>query len=252
MRRRRLTENAGYTRHPTSAPALALRTFGVTVCNCVSTGAYGNVRFHTYSIPRAQPAHRFVWASDVVLHPRPGGRGSPPLRCEVRWLMGDVITPHPPCTNPSVTAQSAATAPLSGEPRGGRRFAPLRICLPRCIYLRLAAARKGRRPRRPVFAGLPGLDRRRRWAWPTAPTFPTALPPQSTAQRMQIPRAQPAHHLARAHRRRPLTEAGRAWKPAPTDDTRALLTCKKDRSADRSFLRSLAAVHFGRLKRPRI
>ena len=36
-----------------------LRMFGVTTCNCVSTGAYGNVRFHTYSIPRAQPAHHF-------------------------------------------------------------------------------------------------------------------------------------------------------------------------------------------------
>ena len=31
---------------------------------------------------RAQPAHHFVRASEAVLHPRPGGRGSPPLRCE--------------------------------------------------------------------------------------------------------------------------------------------------------------------------
>ena len=47
--------------------------------------------------------------------PRPGGRGSPPLR----WASAL----HPPCPNPSVTAQSAATAPLSGEPRGGWKFA---------------------------------------------------------------------------------------------------------------------------------
>ena len=31
-----------------------------------------------------------------------------------------------------------------------------------------------------------------------------------------IPRAQPAHHFIRAYRRCPFTEAGRAWKPAPT------------------------------------
>ena len=31
-----------------------------------------------------------------------------------------------------------------------------------------------------------------------------------------IPRAQPAHLFIRARRRRPLTDAGRAWKPAPT------------------------------------
>ena len=34
-----------------------------------------------------------------------------------RRLTGNFITPHQRCTNPSVTAQSAATAPLSGEPR---------------------------------------------------------------------------------------------------------------------------------------
>ena len=31
-----------------------------------------------------------------------------------------------------------------------------------------------------------------------------------------IPRAQPAHHFARAHPRHPSSHAGRAWKPAPT------------------------------------
>ena len=60
-----MTVDAGYTCHPTSALALALRTFGVTACNCVSHVAHGNVRLHTYSILRAQPAHHFLRA-----HPR--------------------------------------------------------------------------------------------------------------------------------------------------------------------------------------
>ena len=38
-----------------------------------------------------------------------------------RGLTDNVGTPHPRYTNPSVTAQSAATAPLSGEPRSGQR-----------------------------------------------------------------------------------------------------------------------------------
>ena len=69
--------------------------------------------------------------------PRTFGTGAPtssviPRRAGVEarpyggmGLTGNVISPHPRCTNPSVTAQGAATAPLSGEPRGGRRFAAL-------------------------------------------------------------------------------------------------------------------------------
>ena len=53
--------------------------------------------------------------TQVVRPPTPGGRGNPPLR----W-----VERHPHLThaalNPSVTAQSAATAPLSGEPMGVR------------------------------------------------------------------------------------------------------------------------------------
>ena len=61
-----------------------------------------------------QPAHHFIRASDVDRRPTPGGRGSQPLR----WASAS----HPRCRNPSVTAHRAATAPLSGEPMGGRRF----------------------------------------------------------------------------------------------------------------------------------
>ena len=59
-----------------------------------------------------------------------------------------------------------------------------RICLPRCRYLRLAPARKGRRPRRPAVAGLPGFVRRSCSAWPIATAFDTARTVTSTAQRI--------------------------------------------------------------------
>ena len=46
-----------------SAAIDRLRTFGVTACNRASHGAHGNVRLHTYSISRAQPAHLFIRAN---------------------------------------------------------------------------------------------------------------------------------------------------------------------------------------------
>ena len=73
-------------------------------------------------IPRAQPAHHFVRAHlcRPSSQPRAGVEARP---YGGMGLTGNVGTPHPRCTNPSVTAQSAATAPLSGEPRSGWRFA---------------------------------------------------------------------------------------------------------------------------------
>ena len=69
-----MTGDAGSTRKPILTLALSLRTFGVTACNRVSNGAHGNVRFHTYSIPRAQPAHHWCEAPDRR-RPSSGGRG---------------------------------------------------------------------------------------------------------------------------------------------------------------------------------
>ena len=50
-------------------------------------------------------------------HRRRAGVEARPYGGWLRGLTCNVIAPYPPCTNPSVTAQSAATAPLSGEPR---------------------------------------------------------------------------------------------------------------------------------------
>ena len=119
-------------------------------------------------------------------HRRRAGVEARPYGGWLRGLTSYVVSPHPRYTNPSVTAQSAATAPLSGEPRGGRRCSPLRICLPRCAYRGFPPARKGRRPRRPAFARPPGWVGCRRSAWPIAPTSPTVRMPTSTAQRMRF------------------------------------------------------------------
>ena len=51
-----------------------MRAFGVTDFTRVSYGAHGNVRLHTYHIPRAQPAHLWCEASDRR-HPSSGARG---------------------------------------------------------------------------------------------------------------------------------------------------------------------------------
>ena len=59
----------------------------------------------------------------LSVHPRRAGVEARPYGGWLRRLTGNVISPHPRRTNPSVTALCAVTAPLSGEPRGGRRFA---------------------------------------------------------------------------------------------------------------------------------
>ena len=86
------------------------------------------------------PRTIFYGRTHVFRSPTPGGRGSPPLRRmpqrsfrthrrgrrprrPLRRMTGNEIASHPRCTNPSVTPLRAATAPLSGEPRGGWRFA---------------------------------------------------------------------------------------------------------------------------------
>ena len=97
--------------------------FGVQTASSVDrTRGVGDAapygRFVYFALRHITKGHspRTIWCgrTDVILHPRPGGRGSPPLR-----LRGK----HPHLThvgiNPSVAAQCAATAPLLGEPRVG-------------------------------------------------------------------------------------------------------------------------------------
>ena len=78
----------------------------------------------------------------------------------LRGLTGNVIALHPRCTNPSVTALRAATAPLSGEPRGGRKLAAFTHLFTAMMTPAFRTHRRGRRPRRPlrwIIAGA-GMD----------------------------------------------------------------------------------------------
>ena len=110
--------------------------------------------------------------------------------------------------NPSVTALWAVTAPLSGEPRGGRRLAALAHLFTTMPTPTSRTTRKGRRPRRPAVGLLPGLTGCRRWAWPIAPAFPASRTVTSAAPRIRSRASQPAHLLGgAAHRRRPSTHA---------------------------------------------
>ena len=76
------------------------------------------VRRPTHPIPRAQPAHLFKRAN----------RSYPSTKAGRAWKPAPTRHPHLTyaALNPSVTALRAATAPLSGEPRGGRRLYRLR------------------------------------------------------------------------------------------------------------------------------
>ena len=164
-----------------SAALDRLRTFGVTACNRVFHGAHGNVRRPTYAISRAQPAHLWREAPDRR-RPSSGARGvgvaAPYGGCETcvdacmvtgirRYPFthaGRAWKPAPTVgirTAPTLvpTPQSRRKAPrqlpFQGSRGVGGGLRRLRICLPRCEYPRFAAARKGRRPRRPAVAGLP-------------------------------------------------------------------------------------------------
>ena len=72
-----------------------------------------------------------------------------------------------------------------------------------CCNFGYAVARRVHRPRCTVAAGLPSWVRRTRPARPTAPASSTVHPLCVHNPTYEIPRAQPAHHLGRANRRRP-------------------------------------------------
>ena len=73
--------------------------------------------------PRTIGAARRCGKPTLSVHPRRAGVEARPYGGWLRGLTYNVIAPHLRRTNPSVTAQRAVTAPLSGEPRGGRKFA---------------------------------------------------------------------------------------------------------------------------------
>ena len=87
----------------------------------VTYGASAFVHNPTYQISRAQPAHHFLRASEVVHQPRPGGRGSPPLRaiCIFRVAAFDV--------GAQPTHHFLRASEVVHQPRpGGRGSPPLR------------------------------------------------------------------------------------------------------------------------------
>ena len=151
----------------------------------------------TYFIarPTTVDGRRFISRAHLPT-PRRGGLPRPPGR----GLTDDVISPHPPCTNPSVTAQSAATAPLSGEPRAWAEvygvYASVYHDADTVVFLP------------PVRGGVPDAPRSRdRRAGLVASVRLDRLQPhhpRCTASVRRpthhIPRAQPAHHFVRARR----------------------------------------------------
>ena len=148
----------------------------------------------------SQPAHHWYGRPTLSFHPRRAGVEARPYGR------------HPHLTNVAPTPQSRRKAPrqlpFQGSRGVGGGLQRLRICLPRCGYVRYATARKGRRPRRPAVGLLPGLTGCRRWAWPIAPAFPASRTVTSAAPRIRSRASQPAHLLGgAAHRRRPPTHA---------------------------------------------
>ena len=116
----------------------------------------------------AQPAHHFIRASDVILHPRPGGRGSPPLR----WV-GKVSA----CNR---------RRPSSGG-RGVGDAAPYGLCVwvgvsinhscpPSGAELDVAGRRDQLHPRLPRCACLASIAQRMRFRGHSPRTFDTGAP----------------------------------------------------------------------------
>ena len=75
---------------------------------------------------------RTIWygRTDVVRRPRPGGRGSPPLRCVGRWA-GNVVGDAPtPVSTPQSRREAPRQLPLPGS-RGSRCGVPTLSVIPR-------------------------------------------------------------------------------------------------------------------------
>ena len=177
-----------------------------------------------------------------------------PYGVRLRWSTDNVIAPHPPCTNPSVTALSAATAPLSGEPRGGWGLGAFaRLFTTMLIPSSSLTPVRGGVPDAPRLWDCRGWVGCRRSAWPIAPaspprcvrwrpppnvfdfaegagprTFGATRRPTSSfdrrkGRRGRRPLRRGARHTAAACmvtgvRRYPCpSDAGRAWKISPYD-----------------------------------
>ena len=154
----------------------------------------------------------------------------------LRGLTGNVIALHPRCTNPSVTALRAATAPLSGEPRAWEKTCGVYAFVyhDAATYVSLSPVRGGvlDAPRsRDCRGGLDALVRRDR----QHPRHPrrARLPPPPTYHIPRIPARAPFCPGAPALSVNP-RRAGAEGKPLRRGRG-ARRARKKDRSADRSF-----------------
>ena len=151
----------------------------------------------------------------LSVHPRRAGVEARPYGGWLRRLTGNVISPHPRYTQPlSHAASRRDSSPFRGAEGVCKGLRRLSFCLPRCGYRGFPLARKGRRPRRPAVAGLPGWGGCRRSAWPIAPAFPTMRPVMSAATRI-ISRGHSPRTISygRTHVIPPPTPGGRGSPP---------------------------------------
>ena len=141
-----------------------------------------------------------------------------------------------PRTGPFCTLATTVGAGFYARPAsvdGQRGHARIKWCAD-CARAPLIGVREPhtsrRMPKRPIHTrpqgapssvhrgcGIARWDRRIRWACPAAPASPTVRAPRVHSPARPIPRAPPAHHFVRANRCSPLSHAGRAWKPSPTE-----------------------------------
>ena len=225
MRRRRSTDGGGSARHPASAPALALRVcrgglvadvqrdrLQPRLLRCArldSTTQRIQSRGHSpRTILYGRPTSSF--------HRRRAGVEARPYGGCLRRLTGNAGTPHRRYTNPSVTAQSAATAPLSGEPRAWAEVWGVYASVSHDAdtYVAQPPVRGGvlDAPRSRDRRGGLGADGRRGQLQPRFLRCVRWRPPPNVCDFAGAARAP----FLPARRRSSFTDAGRAWKPAPT------------------------------------
>ena len=140
------------THHPTRSSVSLATAVGCTVLGAPRSrdrrgrldATVGPARFcpcFPRCINRALTDQRFIFRghsprtisygrTDVVRRPRPGGRGSPPLRCVGRWA-GNVVGDAPtPVSTPQSRREAPRQLPLPGS-RGSRCGVPTLSVIPR-------------------------------------------------------------------------------------------------------------------------
>ena len=164
-------------------------------------------------IPRAQPAHHFIRASEVVRRPRPGGRGSPPLRWVAwvdrqRWFAPPTL--HQPLSR-------GATRRDSSPSRGAEGWDE--VCGVCASVYRDANTYVSLTPVRGGVLDAPGcviagVGLLHPFGVADCTRFTHGAPTSAHRPTHPIPRAQPAHHLGDAPDRRRPSSGGRGVEDA--------------------------------------